>query len=101
MNTHRDTDSFEIKYAGKDFLVLPLDDAIPKTFPPEKEDVFLMKAPKMVASLMSDAENNAALALHRLMRHIHNVGELAPNTASLRLAKLKLEELVSKNKKKK
>lgn len=91
----------EIKESAEDVFISPFASNVPTDFVKKKSDVFSLKANEMVARLLKDAEGNPALALHRLMRHMHNIGAGSSlNSASLKLAKIRLEEMSGNQKKK-
>lgn len=59
----------------------------------QEEDIFLMRAPKIVGRLLRQCNGNASVALHRLKRHMNRIGDNGINMPALKIAKLKLEEL--------
>lgn len=97
----RETRRINIRETSEDVFGPPVNPHETAQFVKDKIDVFTMNAPAMVEKLLKDADGNAALALHRLMRHMHNVAAgTALNTASLKLAKIRLEEMTKQVKRK-
>jgi len=64
-----------------------------RTLPEKDEDIFLMRAPKMVGCLLHQCNGNVDAALHRVKKRLSHIGENGINAPALKIAKLKLEQL--------
>ena len=64
-----------------------------RVIPENDEDIFLMRAPKMVGCLLHQCNGNVNVALFRVKRRIQQIGENGINSPALKIAKLKLEQL--------
>ncbi len=63
------------------------------------EGTFTKDAKEIVSTLMHDAKDNSALALHRLVFYINRAGDKLSNSSEVQKAKAKLEDLIKKAKK--